>query len=60
MGSWTGDVRTDEGQYALLTRSQIGPFVWVAWAGVVTTALNTLVPLATPEIAGELESRARL
>jgi hypothetical protein len=29
-----------------LSRKQIRPFVWVAWLGVVTTALNTLVPIA--------------
>lgn len=38
----------------MLTHNQIGPFVWIAWAGVATTALNTLVPVVTPEIVGDL------
>jgi hypothetical protein len=40
----------------LLSSSQLRPFVWIAWLGVATTALNTLVPLAPREIARDLDA----
>ena len=40
----------------MLTHSQTRPFVWIAWLGVATTALNTLVPLASRTTARDLDA----
>jgi hypothetical protein len=40
----------------VLTHSQTRPFVWIAWLGVATTALNTLVPLASRTTTHDLDA----
>jgi hypothetical protein len=40
----------------VLTHRQTRPFVWIAWLGVVTTALNTLIPLASRATTRDLDA----